>query len=104
MQAINDLPARFQQKIDRSGGVDACWPWLGALTAGYPVCNHGMVRRYFWLLLHGEKPKGLNVICKIGNNLCVNPSHIVTQTIQERTRLAMERGTHYSPFVSCTSE
>lgn len=29
------LEDRFWEKVDRSGGPDACWPWRGATRGGY---------------------------------------------------------------------
>ncbi len=104
MQDISTLPERFWKKVDRSGGVDACWPWLAATVNGYPVYRNPvdrLVRRYLWFILNGEVPKGQVVSCQVGNSLCVNPTHLVKRSIKERTALAMGKGTHRSPFVSC---
>jgi hypothetical protein len=32
MTAVLSLAERFWKKVDRSGGPEACWPWLGALN------------------------------------------------------------------------
>lgn len=101
------LPDRFWKKVDRSGGQDACWPWLAVTTSGYPVFNNPvdrLVRRYLWFLLHGELPRGFNVVCKLGRIDCVNPSHVVKQTREERTQMAIARGTFWSPFSNGDAE
>lgn len=105
MQAIN-LPARFWSKVDRTGGPDACWPWRAATTAqGYPIYVNPidrLVRRYLWFLLHGERPKGALVSCRLENVACVNPSHLIRRTHAERAQTVMALGRFRSPFIGAT--
>ena len=106
MQAIN-LPERFWRKVDRSGGSEACWPWLAASVGGYPIFVNPidrLVRRYLWFLLHGEKPTGSIVSCRFDNVACVNPDHLVKRSISERTEHAIAKGTFRSPFINCTEQ
>lgn len=105
MPDINSLPDRFWKKVDRSGGPEACWPWLASKTAqGYPLFNNDvdrLVRRYLWFLLHGTLPKQFCYSCRFERVDCVNPTHIVQRTRQDGMDLSIRRGTFYSPFVNC---
>ncbi len=74
---------RFEAKIDRSGGPDACHPWLGGVgQLGQPCVYIGKNRtmsgrRLAWKLAHGEVPsprRWVKAIC--GNHRCLNPSHL----------------------------
>jgi len=102
MQGIDSLPPRFWKKVDRSGGPDSCWIWLGANIGGYPIYRNEidrLVRRYLWFLLHGDSVKGFNIVCRLNNIRCVNPEHLVKLSTTERTQLAINRGT-YKPHYS----
>lgn len=71
----------FWSRVDRSGGPDACWPWLGAIN------QKGYGRRYHEgkdttahrvaLLLSGQSiPDGYTVDHLCRNRLCQNPHHL----------------------------
>jgi len=102
---LGDDRARFESKVDRSSGPDACHPWLGAVI---PSTGYG----YFWRngKMHhahiiawefandGRVPKGKEVdhechnravqegTCKHGrcdHRLCCNSRHLTPKTRQE---------------------
>jgi hypothetical protein len=80
-------PAAFLARIDRSGGLDDCWPFRGATSAdGYGrVRFAGRVQtasRVAYLLLVGPIPDGLNVLHHCDNPPCCNPGpkHLFTGT------------------------
>ena len=86
---------RFWSKVDRSGGPDACWPWLGA-GVHYGNFYIGQIngRSCFvnshivaWVLSRGRKvPKGKQIChnCPRGDNsLCCNPRHLWCGTPQQ---------------------
>lgn len=55
---------RFWAKVDRSGGPDACWPWLGFVRPnGYGIARVGRMTmqasRRAWILTVGPIPEGL---------------------------------------------
>lgn len=89
--------ARFWGKINRSGGPDACWPWL-ALTRGYgygkyDVAGRAVIaHRYAYELTYGPIPKGLLVRHKCDNPLCCNPRHLITGTHLDNIADKVARG------------
>ena len=53
--------AQFWAKVDRSGGPDACWPWLGRLYGGYGSFGGVGAHRVAYELLRGAIPEGRHV-------------------------------------------
>ena len=81
----NDPVADFFRQIDKSGGPDACWPWLGARdAAGYG--NFSMrkrprrAHRHSYELAVGPIPEGMFVCHRCDNPPCCNPSHLFLGT------------------------
>src|SRR3990167_4061840 len=95
-------PERFWSKVDRSGGPDACWPWLkGRMYYGYGLFfirkGKGKVinksaHRSAWELTHGAIPKGLFVLHSCDNPPCCNPSHLRLGTQADNIKDCIERG------------
>jgi HNH endonuclease len=78
------LAERFAVKVDKSGGVDACWSWTGSLaTNGYGKVRPGgsdaqvYAHRVAWELVNGPLPEGGHVLHRCDNPPCVNPAHLV---------------------------
>lgn len=72
-------PARFHDKIDRSGGPNACWPWTGARDDdGYGNFKlHGRVLKAHivaFVEVHGYQPPMVCHSCD--NPPCCNPDHL----------------------------
>lgn len=67
--------------VDRSGGPDACWPWLGATTADgygpYSAC---------YVIANGPVPEGLELDHTCRNRPCCNPRHLEPVTHAENMR------------------
>jgi hypothetical protein len=95
---------RFEQKVDRSGGPDACHPWTGALSSGYGVMTvegkKGNVYVHRWAYEHfvGPIPEGiivghtchdLDLSCRGGecpHRRCANQTHLKPMTHGDNLR------------------
>lgn len=87
--------SRFNEKVDRTGGPDACHPWLGAKNA--KGCGNLMVNgrallahRFAWELEHGPVPDGWVVRRTCDNRACVNPGHVYAQPASEHRAERLE--------------
>lgn len=101
---IPHLPERlspqdaFWKKVDRSGGLEACWPWTGwkdalgygRVTKSIPV-TYGtkMAHRVAYELATGARvPSELHMDHLCRNTSCCNPAHLEPVTVKVNT----ERG------------
>jgi hypothetical protein len=85
---MTPLEDRFWSKVDRRGPRD-CWPWIGGLSHNRPTFSitKGTVspRKVAWMLVHGTMPpKDRHVEVTCGNAMCMNPAHLLYQTLEER--------------------
>ncbi len=79
----DDMVARFWSYVDKSGGPDACWPWVG----GYFTNGHGQFRdgpayvkshRFAYQLARGTIE---GIVChRCDNPPCCNPAHLFDGT------------------------
>lgn len=85
MGGIKGLPLadRFWSKVDKSGGPDACWPWLRRLTPkGYgqfqlDVRKSVRAHRLAWELDRRVAPPPHLAVCHdCDNPKCCNPNHL----------------------------
>lgn len=74
------VAGRLAERTDRSGGPDACWPWVGAKARREPrmwLDGKGRQARIVqWELVNGPLPKGRTVTMKCKLRACLNPSHM----------------------------
>lgn len=96
-----DLATRFNARVDRSGGLDACHPWTGPIRPdGYAYLSvtrsdHRLVHVIAWTLEHGPVPPGKQLDhechnkavlagdCQPGpcsHRSCCNERHILART------------------------
>jgi hypothetical protein len=111
--------ARFWPKVDTSGGLDACWPWMASRLPERPGSNgpfghYGKIRvrrtdrpswdveyahRVAFLLCVGDVPDGLQVLHSCDNPPCCNPNHLFVGTAYAN---AIDRETkHRRPRDGC---
>jgi hypothetical protein len=108
------MTPRFWERIDASGGPDACWPWTGPTHRGYGVANGPGRRtlrahRYAYRLAVGPIPEGAQIdhTCHNGTGClggpscphrrCCNPRHLEPTTgpeNQDRSHNANQHKTH----------
>lgn len=87
---------RFWAKVTR-GEPGECWPWIGGLSHGKPAMQIENTtvspRKIAWELTHGIRPpKERHVEVTCGNGLCMNPAHLLYQTIEERFWARVQKG------------
>lgn len=98
-------PELFWAKVDKTGGEDACWLWLGHTNpAGYgqlryngvDVTSHRLAAYLYGML---DKPTGPEdrkgsgfILHQCDNPPCCNPAHFKVGTSSENLREAIDRG------------
>lgn len=92
---------RLFERIDQSGGPDACWPWMaGRISTGYgSFYRHGvhiLAHRDSYTIANGPIPAGLHVLHRCDNPPCCNPKHLFlgTQATNNADKLAKGRLPH----------
>jgi len=103
---IGDDRARFEAKVDRSGGPDACHPWTGSCSSdGYGSFKIGgrteKAHIQAWIFENGPRSPGVDLdhechnravhdgTCQPGvcdHRLCCNQRHLAPKTRQEHIR------------------
>lgn len=70
--------------------TDTCWLWTASLhKTGYAYIRIATVKRLAhvvsWEIVHGSKPKGMDIdhLCRVRH--CVNPDHLELVTKRENT-------------------
>ena len=101
------IKARFEAKVDRSGGPDACHAWTAAKNVhGYGEMWVGQramkAHRVAWELANGPIMAGLVVCHRCDNRACVNTAHLFVGTVADNNRDMIEKGRGVS--VPCPGE
>lgn len=103
---MKPMEERLWAKVDRSGGLDACWLWTGPVNkGGYgQIQRNGKnigVHRAAYELAHGEIPQGMSVChnCPEGDNpRCCNERHLWLGTHRENIHDRDRKGRAFTPF------
>ena len=93
---------RFWNKIDKSGGHDACWLWLGCCVRGgygwfYWNGKYYQSHRIMWMITFGKIPDGLCILHKCDNPSCCNPDHLFLGTKKDNSDDKVRKGRQYHP-------
>lgn len=97
------LPARITDRIDRSAGPDACWPWRGTHVRGRAQTSVGSKRDYVARLVLADslgRPlvPGAFACHHCDNPSCCNPVHIYEGTPLSNVTDMWARGRAKSPM------
>ena len=94
---MKTVEERFWEKVDQTGGTDACWPWLvGKDKYGSGTFHFNgkptPARRVAYELEFGQIPEGLQIRAdQTCEPACVNPAHLSALTKSESGRRNRQR-------------
>lgn len=103
-----DVGERFWEKVDRSAGLDGCWPFMGARDDhGYGRFRIGskaddtgrtiLAHRFAYELVVGPLPEGMGACHRCDNPPCCNAErHLFPGTHADNMHDMLLKGRHWS--------
>jgi hypothetical protein len=93
----SDQIARYQSKVDRSGGPDACHPWIASVNHsgyGHFRADEQMHLAHRWAYARFVGPLGDGEVVRhsCDNPPCQNLGHLISGTVKENVQDMYERG------------
>ena len=89
------LRVRFWKKVNKKAG-NSCWEWTACKAGGYgQIYVRGKLvyaHRLSWVWANGKIPKGLFVLHKCDNRVCVNPDHLFLGTNKDNMQDCVRKG------------
>ncbi len=94
---MNSFYKRFDVKVDRSNGPDACWLWMACADRGYGLIRRdGELVRAHRVALERRLGRpirpGYCSLHRCDNPLCCNPAHLFEGTVADNNRDAAKKG------------
>ena len=100
---LQTFEERFWAKVDKSGGPDACWPWIGGCSSnGYGQFHVGLkgdgtrlliqAHRVAYELAHGPLGPGECSLHRCDNPPCCNERHLFKGTKTDNMRDSAAKG------------
>lgn len=83
--AKRDFAEHFWSRVDKSAGLDHCWPWMGAFLNRHSRFRYGELTRFgklllahrvAWELTNGPIPEGKLILHSCDNPPCCSPAHL----------------------------
>jgi biotin operon repressor len=89
LRCSKGIKERFENNTDKSGGPDACWPWVGPKSAGFGITYYKHERpahRVAWMLANQvtEIPVRAQVRHTCRTCACVNPKHLYLHKVRKK--------------------
>jgi hypothetical protein len=87
----------FWDRVDKSGGEDACWPWMAGRSAqryGQVTINGNKIlaHRYAYAEAYGPIPADKDLLHSCDNPPCCNPRHLRIGTAKDNAKDMIDRG------------
>lgn len=96
LYARKPIEERLWSRIEKSGGQDACWPWLGYTVKGYGRLMYRgkrvMAHRVAYELTYGPVDEELDVLHHCDNPPCCNPAHLFKGTNDDNVADKVSKG------------
>lgn len=105
----HEILDRFWNKVDCSGGEDACWTWTAYHGGRYGTfgIRHGTTiyaHRFAYLTEHGAIADGLSVLHGCDNPQCCNPAHLFLGTQADNMRDKAAKGRNVNPMTDALAK